>query len=72
MRAVPKRRLSSFVVEQRFCKSCEICVALCPKKLLAMENKRPVISDPGECTLCRICEIHCPDLAIELEESADE
>ncbi len=72
MGAVPKRRLSSFMVEPRYCKGCEICVALCPKKILRMENKRPAISDLQECTVCRICEIHCPDLAIELEESAGE
>jgi 2-oxoglutarate ferredoxin oxidoreductase subunit delta len=66
---MPRKSLKAFTVNPRYCKSCEICVALCPKKILSMKGKNPVISDISECTLCATCEVHCPDLAIELEAS---
>lgn len=69
---MPRRRLKAFIVDPRLCKSCEICVALCPKRILVMEKKNPVCLDVSQCTLCRSCEMHCPDLAIELEETTDE
>jgi len=68
---VGRKRLKAFLVDPRLCKSCEICVALCPKKILVME-KRPLCTDVTQCSLCRSCVMHCPDLAIELEESIDE
>ena len=69
---MPKARLLAFEVNPRFCKSCEICVALCPLKLLRMEGKHPACSDVERCTVCRMCELHCPDLAIALGASEDE
>ncbi|MRR51931.1 MAG: 4Fe-4S dicluster domain-containing protein [Rhodocyclaceae bacterium] len=52
-------------VYKPWCKSCEICVALCPKHVLEMaEDRKPAVARPADCIQCRICELHCPDLAV--------
>jgi 2-oxoglutarate ferredoxin oxidoreductase subunit delta len=56
------------IIHKHRCKSCGICVALCPKKVLAQdENERLYVSDPDACIGCKICEQACPDFAIEVE-----
>ena len=69
---MPERTLKRFLVNPRYCKGCEICVALCPKKIISMKGKVPVVEDPSQCTMCLMCETHCPDLAIGLEAADDE
>jgi 2-oxoglutarate ferredoxin oxidoreductase subunit delta len=58
------------------CKGCSLCVEVCPKKCLVMDeglNARgvhPVRYDESiaECGGCMNCILVCPDVAIELEE----
>ncbi len=53
-----------------WCKSCGICVAFCPKEVLAMdENHRVFAKAPEKCIACHMCEIRCPDFAINVEET---
>jgi len=54
-----------------WCKGCYICVDVCPKAVLEIDKKawlkgfHPVVVVRAEdCTLCRSCELLCPDLAI--------
>ena len=50
-----------------WCKSCDICVKLCPERCLRLNDERIVeMTDPGRCTGCRLCEWLCPDFAIRL------
>jgi len=52
-----------------WCKSCGICMAFCPKKIiLEDEHGKPRIADQDQCIGCRFCETHCPDFAITVEE----
>lgn len=52
-------------VYKPWCKSCEICVAFCPKKVLEMgDDRKPRVARPQDCIRCRQCELRCPDLAI--------
>ncbi|HOK63198.1 MAG TPA: 4Fe-4S binding protein [Soehngenia sp.] len=51
-----------------WCKGCGICVFVCPKQVLAVENEKVVIKDVDKCIKCGQCEYHCPDYAIYLEE----
>ena len=52
-----------------WCKSCGICVAFCPKEVLSMdENHRIFVQAPEKCIACHMCELRCPDFAINVEE----
>ena len=56
-------------INNQWCKRCEICIDLCPKDVLAADEKGyPVVVNAAECIRCGMCELYCPDLAIELEE----
>ncbi len=60
-------------IDERYCKGCNICVATCPKKVFEISdllNKKgvavPQVARPQDCTKCRICEMNCPDFAIDV------
>jgi 2-oxoglutarate ferredoxin oxidoreductase subunit delta len=56
-------------IKTNWCKGCGICVYLCPRKVLALDEMgKAVVVNPDKCTACKICEIHCPDFSIEVEE----
>lgn len=64
----PKGRI---VVDDRYCKGCEICVSECPQDVLelAMDQMTPKGYHPAHlkdlgCTGCGICAIVCPEAAI--------
>ena len=54
----------TITVKQEWCKSCNICVELCPRNVLVMQDNYPVASNLEECNGCNLCELRCPDLAI--------
>lgn len=50
-----------------WCKSCDICVKLCPERCLRLNGDRIAeLADPQKCTGCRVCEWLCPDFAIRV------
>lgn len=56
------------LVREKSCKQCGICSCLCPKKVLAQEiGHCPVAVNPDACIGCKLCEMRCPDFAIEVE-----
>ena len=58
-------------VDLVLCKACGICVALCPEKVFdADKGGIPLVARPADCTQCLICELHCPDFAIEVKRRA--
>jgi 2-oxoglutarate ferredoxin oxidoreductase subunit delta len=67
---VPKVR-----VNEAWCKHCYICVSVCPRGVLTLDESRlvggyrPVVvkDDDARCTGCRNCELLCPDLAIQVD-----
>jgi len=59
------------VVDDTYCKGCEVCVAACPQEVLALSETRlnskgyhPAELIAAGCTGCGICAIVCPDVAI--------
>jgi 2-oxoglutarate ferredoxin oxidoreductase subunit delta len=63
-----KKKYSPQIIHA-WCKSCGICSAFCPKKVIGSnEMGAPVIERPDECIGCRFCELHCPDFAITIKE----
>ena len=63
-----KNKLFTHVIRERWCKGCDICVAFCPKNVLALQNGKLVVVKPGDCIGCRFCELRCPDFAIDVQD----
>ena len=60
------KTLQKLYVEKELCKGCGICVAFCPKDVLALERGKVMIKDLDACIQCGQCELRCPDYAIYL------
>jgi 2-oxoglutarate ferredoxin oxidoreductase subunit delta len=50
----------------RYCKGCDICVAFCPADVLEMKDFKVHVARIEDCTECMLCEVRCPDFAIEV------
>jgi 2-oxoglutarate ferredoxin oxidoreductase subunit delta len=58
------------------CKGCGLCVEVCPKKILELDEKtinvkgiHPVsVIDMDQCIACGNCGIMCPDAVITIEK----
>ena len=58
-------------IDLALCKACGICIELCPDKVFDRDKlAQPVIARPEDCSQCLICELHCPDFAIEVRRRA--
>ena len=62
-------------IRREWCKNCYICVEVCPRDVLGVDRAvfeggaHPVVAErPDDCTVCRLCELLCPDLAIVVEK----
>jgi len=54
-------------IERAWCKSCDICVKMCPERCLELDEKHIArMRAPERCTGCRLCEYLCPDFAIRV------
>jgi len=71
--------MSRIEINEDWCKGCYLCVSACPREVLAIDEARwvrghhPIVVRAAElCTVCRMCELFCPDLAIEVAEGEDD
>ncbi len=55
------------VIYPGFCKGCEICVHFCPRKVLEIKDFKAHVARIEECSECGLCEVRCPDFAIEVQ-----
>lgn len=66
---------SKITFRREACKGCELCMAFCPKKLLAPDKSflnsagvHPMaITDEAACVACGNCALMCPDAIIRVE-----
>ena len=70
----PKGRI---VVNEAYCKGCELCVAACPQHVIALSVERITARGyhPAEliedgCTGCAVCAVVCPEAAITVYREA--
>ncbi len=62
-------------INEDYCKSCGLCVSVCPKKILYIDKENinqsgynPVnITDMDKCIGCANCALMCPDVVIKVE-----
>ena len=62
------------IIKRDRCKGCEICISVCPKNILAIDDVEVNINgyhavkivDESECIACASCGIMCPDGAINI------
>ena len=67
------KKAREIVIDHRLCKGCHICISVCPHNVLAkageVDNRGfylPVVENLEACTVCRLCELECPDFAISV------
>lgn len=60
-------------ISKVLCKGCSICIDVCPRKTLKLSAEineygqfYPQVGDLKTCIGCRLCELYCPDFAIEV------
>ena len=62
-------------IERYLCKGCGICVDLCPTSVFMFDESQiyPVPVNIDKCIKCMMCELRCPDFAVEVikEENPD-
>lgn len=65
--------MAKVVVLGEYCKSCGLCINICPKKVLAIGDKPNSkgyyvvkAAEPDKCIGCTLCATVCPDLALEI------
>ncbi len=64
---MPRKKLKELNVNRDWCKGCGICVKFCPTKVLELDERgKATVVRPEDCICCRMCELRCPDLAIEV------
>lgn len=62
--------MSEITVKLPRCKGCGICVAFCPKKVLAIDELSKVnVVNKEACIGCGQCELRCPDYAIFVDKA---
>ncbi len=63
------------IIKEDICKGCELCVSVCPKKVLELSKTKtnsmgypPAQWTGQDCIACGSCFITCPDVAITIEK----
>ncbi|MBM4142696.1 MAG: 4Fe-4S dicluster domain-containing protein [Lentisphaerae bacterium] len=66
-------------IDSERCKGCELCISVCPEKVLAMCGKLnargqhfPEVVKAEACTGCARCAVICPDTAIRIDAEEDD
>ena len=65
--------MAKLEITSQACKACGLCVATCPRQVLALGEKMNangyhyvVVVDQEKCIACKMCAVICPDICIEI------
>ncbi len=72
MKTSPRKKATKeILIDDRYCKGCHLCIAVCPRQVMARGEKRsragyamPQVTRLEECISCMLCEMTCPDMAL--------
>jgi NAD-dependent dihydropyrimidine dehydrogenase PreA subunit len=53
------RNVATIAVVQDKCVGCGMCITVCPRAVLVMQDKRAVIIDKDACIECGACKQNC-------------
>ncbi|MDI6799771.1 MAG: NADH-ubiquinone oxidoreductase-F iron-sulfur binding region domain-containing protein [Actinomycetota bacterium] len=60
--------LISYVIDEKICTGCGVCVKRCPAHAVRGERKKPHTIDQDKCVKCGICKQHCVFEAIYISK----
>ena len=68
--------MAKVTFNEDICKGCGLCVEVCTKKILKIDEKRlnskgynpAVMTDQAACIACAFCAKMCPDCVITVEK----
>ena len=67
------------IIDDERCKGCELCVTVCPKKVLELSDESNTMgyfpvkqARPKDCVFCTTCCIMCPDVAITINKIVED
>jgi len=70
-----KKRKFKIIIDEDFCKGCNICVEICVPEVFTISEKIntkgyyvPIPTFIEKCNGCQLCDLSCPELAVILEE----
>jgi NAD-dependent dihydropyrimidine dehydrogenase PreA subunit len=55
-------------IDYNFCNGCGECYENCPMDVFGWdkEKRQPTLAHPAECRICCVCEVVCPEVAIDV------
>ena len=67
------KKAEKIIINPLFCKGCHICITVCPHGVLEVSDEidnrgflLPKVVNLESCTVCKLCELQCPDFAISV------
>ncbi len=66
------KKLWEVVINEKWCKGCNICVEMCPVKILRLNDRfKAEVVDMDRCVGCMNCSNYCPEFAVTVKERGE-
>lgn len=59
----------TLALDESLCNGCGLCVAVCPRAVFAMRDRRAALIDRGACLECGACALNCEPGAIKVDSN---